>query len=72
MNKKDLIPVIALAMLIPLWMYVDRTFIAPKYPTKTPAAAEQTTDPSATPVPASAPLSGAYFPADTDPPTSKN
>lgn len=37
MNKKDLVPVIVLALMIPLWMYVDRTFIAPKYPAKTPA-----------------------------------
>lgn len=36
MNKKDLIPVILLALLIPAWMYIDRLFIAPKYPTPAP------------------------------------
>ena len=41
MNKKDLIPAIALALLIPLWIYVDRTFLAPKYPAPAPVAAEQ-------------------------------
>ncbi|VGO21189.1 membrane protein insertase YidC [Pontiella sulfatireligans] len=41
MNKKDLIPVILLALLIPAWMFIDRTFIAPKYPAKTPAPVEQ-------------------------------
>jgi YidC/Oxa1 family membrane protein insertase len=55
MNKKDLIPVIALALLIPLWMYVDRTFIAPKYPAKTPVAAEQPAEPPATSETAAAP-----------------
>jgi len=41
MNKKDLIPVILLALLIPTWMFIDKTFIAPKYPAKTPAPVEQ-------------------------------
>ncbi len=41
MNKKDLLPVILLALLIPAWMFIDRTFIAPKYPAKTPAPVEQ-------------------------------
>ena len=41
MNKKDLIPVILLALLIPVWMVIDRTFIAPKFPAKTPVPAEQ-------------------------------
>jgi len=41
MNKKDLIPAIVLALLIPLWIFVDRTFIAPKYPAPEPVAAEQ-------------------------------
>ncbi len=41
MKKKDLIPVIALALLIPLWMFVDRTFIAPKFPAAQPVPAEQ-------------------------------
>ncbi|VGO16183.1 Membrane protein insertase YidC [Pontiella desulfatans] len=48
MNKKDLVPVILLALLIPVWMFIDRTFIAPKYPAKTPVPAEQVVE--ATPV----------------------
>ncbi len=46
MNKKDLLPVIFLALLIPAWMFIDRTFIAPKYPAKTPVAAQQTAEPT--------------------------
>ena len=41
MNKKDVLPVIFLALLIPAWMFIDRTFIAPKYPAQTPIAVEQ-------------------------------
>ena len=41
MNKNDLIPVIVLALLIPAWIVIDRTFIAPKFPAKTPPAATQ-------------------------------
>jgi len=41
MNKKDLIPVILLVLLIPVWMFIDKTFIAPKFPAKTPAPIEQ-------------------------------
>lgn len=41
MNKKDLIPVIILALLIPLWMYVDRTFIAEKFPAPAPVPVDQ-------------------------------
>ena len=41
MNKKDLIPIILLVLLIPVWMFIDRTFIAPKFPAKTPAPVEQ-------------------------------
>ncbi|MDF7805835.1 membrane protein insertase YidC [Pontiellaceae bacterium B12219] len=41
MNKKDLVPVIILALLIPLWIFVDRTFIAKKFPAPAPVAAEQ-------------------------------
>jgi YidC/Oxa1 family membrane protein insertase len=48
MNKKDLIPVILLALLIPLWMFVDRTFIAKKFPAATPVAVEQ---PAEVPIP---------------------
>ncbi len=41
MNKKDLLPVILLVLLIPVWMLIDRTFIAPKFPAKAPAPVEQ-------------------------------
>ncbi len=41
MNKKDLIPVIIIVLLIPLWMVVDQKLIAPKFPAKTPAPVEQ-------------------------------
>jgi YidC/Oxa1 family membrane protein insertase len=53
MNKKDLIPVIVLALLIPVWMLVDKTFIAPKFPAKTPAPVEQPAE--AAPAEATAP-----------------
>ena len=43
MNKKDFTIVILLALLIPAWMFIDRTFVAPRYaqplPAPTPAAA---------------------------------
>ena len=39
MNKKDLLPVIILALMIPVWIMIDRTFIAPKFPAKRPAPA---------------------------------
>lgn len=45
MNKKDLIPIILLVLLIPLWMLIDQKFIAPKFPAKTPAPIEQPADP---------------------------
>jgi YidC/Oxa1 family membrane protein insertase len=41
MNKKDLIPVILLALLIPAWIFIDRTFIAPRMPAAAPAPVEQ-------------------------------
>jgi len=41
MNKKDLIPVIVLVLMIPVWMLIDQKFIAPKFPAKTPVPAEQ-------------------------------
>jgi YidC/Oxa1 family membrane protein insertase len=41
MNKKDLIPVIVLALLIPVWMLIDQKFIAPKYREKNPPPVEQ-------------------------------
>lgn len=44
MNKKDLIPVILLALLIPVWMLIDRTFIAPKFPAKTPVPVQHAED----------------------------
>lgn len=34
MNKKDLIPVILLILMIPLWMVVDRVFLAPHFASK--------------------------------------
>ncbi len=43
MNKKDLIPIILLVLLIPIWMVVDQKFIAPKFPAKTSAPIEQPT-----------------------------
>jgi YidC/Oxa1 family membrane protein insertase len=44
MNKKDLVPVILLALLIPAYMMVDRHFIAPRFADKTTAPpVEQTT-----------------------------
>ncbi len=41
MNKKDLIPIILLVLLIPVWMFIDKTFIAPKFPAKAPAPVVQ-------------------------------
>jgi len=41
MNKKDLIPVILLVLLIPVWMLIDQKLIAPKFPAKVPAPTEQ-------------------------------
>jgi YidC/Oxa1 family membrane protein insertase len=42
MNKKDLIPVVLLVLMIPLWIFIDKTLIAPKFPDKAPAPTEQT------------------------------
>jgi len=42
MNKKDLIPVILLILMIPLWMLIDRVYLAPKFAPE-PAPVEQTT-----------------------------
>jgi YidC/Oxa1 family membrane protein insertase len=47
MNKKDLVPVIILALLIPLWMLIDRTFIAPKFPAKPRITESQATNATA-------------------------
>ncbi len=44
MNKKDLIPIILLVLLIPLWMVIDQKFIAPRFPSKTAAPTEQPAD----------------------------
>jgi YidC/Oxa1 family membrane protein insertase len=44
MNKKDLVPVILLVLLIPVWMLIDKKFVAPKFPAKEPVAAEQPAD----------------------------
>ncbi len=41
MNKKDLIPVILLVLMIPLWMVIDQKIIAPRFPAKTPVVTEQ-------------------------------
>ncbi len=38
MNKKDLIPVVLLILLIPIWTLIDRTFLAPKFATEAPPA----------------------------------
>ncbi len=37
MNKKDLLPIILLALLIPVWLHIDRQFIAPRFPAPAPA-----------------------------------
>jgi YidC/Oxa1 family membrane protein insertase len=47
MNKKDLIPIILLVLLIPAWMFIDKTFIAPRFPAKTPPAAQQSAEKTA-------------------------
>ncbi len=39
MNKKDLIPVVLLILLIPLWMMVDRVYLAPKFAPPAPLEA---------------------------------
>jgi len=36
MNKKDIVPIALLLLLIPAWLYIDRIFIAPKFPAKAP------------------------------------
>lgn len=52
MNKKDLIPVIIIVALMMLWMFIDRTFIAPKLPAPRPVAKEQPAEPVSTGAPA--------------------
>jgi len=46
MRKKDLLPVIILALLIPLWMIIDQKFIAPKFPSPAPLPAKQAAEPA--------------------------
>jgi YidC/Oxa1 family membrane protein insertase len=41
MNKKDLIPVILLVLMIPLWLLIDRIYIAPRFATE-PVPSSQT------------------------------
>ncbi|MDF7801505.1 membrane protein insertase YidC [Pontiellaceae bacterium B1224] len=41
MNKKDLVPVIILALLIPLWLIFDRTVLSKFFPAQSPVAVEQ-------------------------------
>ena len=55
MNKKDFTIVILLALLIPAWMFIDRTFVAPRYAQPLPAPTP-TTEPASpvTPTPTSA------------------
>jgi YidC/Oxa1 family membrane protein insertase len=50
MNKKDLVPVVLLALLIPVYIFIDRTFIAPKFADNTPPAVEQPAETNATAV----------------------
>ncbi|MDF7825024.1 membrane protein insertase YidC [Pontiellaceae bacterium B12227] len=45
MNKKDLIPVAGLIVLMIAWFFIDRTFIAPKFPAAAPVPAEQPAEP---------------------------
>ena len=46
MNKKDLIPVLLLVLLIPAWLFIDSRFIAPRFRDKTPAPAEAPAEPA--------------------------
>ncbi|MCF7847780.1 MAG: membrane protein insertase YidC [Kiritimatiellales bacterium] len=58
MNKKDLIPIVVLVLLIPVWMMIDQKYIAPKFPKKQPPAAETQ--------PAPAQEAPGTLPAETD------
>jgi YidC/Oxa1 family membrane protein insertase len=40
MNKKDLIPIILLVLMIPLWLLIDRAFIAPRFASESAPAAQ--------------------------------
>ncbi|MEI6891401.1 MAG: membrane protein insertase YidC [Pontiella sp.] len=44
MNKKDLIPVAGLVLLMIAWFFIDRTFIAPRFPSPAPIQVAQTTE----------------------------
>ncbi|MAS98533.1 MAG: hypothetical protein CMF29_06370 [Kiritimatiellaceae bacterium] len=50
MNKKDFTIVILLALLIPAWMFIDRTFLAPRYATPITPPSIETTSASETPI----------------------
>ncbi|MFL2877128.1 MAG: membrane protein insertase YidC [Pontiellaceae bacterium] len=50
MNKKDFTIVILLALLIPAWMFIDRTYIAPRYATPLPPLSIETTSADETPL----------------------
>ncbi|MBN2163877.1 MAG: membrane protein insertase YidC [Pontiellaceae bacterium] len=55
MNKKDLLPVILLALLIPAWMFFDSRVLAPKFADKSaPAAIEQSAENTEIPITAGA------------------
>ena len=49
MNKKDFTIVILLALLIPAWMFIDQTYIAPRYATPLPPPSLETTPTDETP-----------------------
>lgn len=39
MNKKDILPIAIMILLIPVWLWVDRSYIAKKFPAKVPQPA---------------------------------
>lgn len=49
MNKKDFTIVILLALLIPAWMFIDQTYIAPRYATPLPPPSTEITSTDETP-----------------------
>ena len=51
MNKKDVIAAILVALLIPVWMYVDQKYVAPKFAKPTPAEAPASVTPEETTAP---------------------
>ena len=50
MNKKDFTIVILLALLIPVWMFIDQTYIAPRYSIPQPPHSIETTSAGETPL----------------------